>query len=269
MDRQLLQEMKAYIEQHMLLLPYRFMDAGAFRRKGTGGIQEDKAEENKVTEKEGFDFSAFRRVKTRSDESIPEYMIQQDRVFEPEHTPVSAPQPKQPASAPQEAKETTGPDIYEPNRFPQQKKPGSGTTGQKPIPCFSMCAPEGDDLEEYIKRLRSQDTFSTLLLKYIDLTGLTDAEIYKRAGIDRRHFSKIRCDKEYKPKKTTALALCLALRLDEKRTGELLRLAGYTLSNSDTGDLVIRFCIERGIYELMDVNEALVYFGQKAIGAIG
>jgi hypothetical protein len=200
--------MKAYIEQHLL-------------------------------QKDGYDFSAFRRVKTRLEESIPDFMVQSDRVFEPEYKEATTPKQKTPAPAPQQTS------------------------------CFSMCAPKGDDLEEYIKRLRSEDTFSTLLLKYIDLTGLADADIYKRAGIDRRHFSKIRCDKDYKPKKATALALCLALRLDEEKTGELLRLAGYSLSNSDTGDLVVKFCIERGIYELMDVNEALVYFGQKAIGVMG
>ena len=129
--------------------------------------------------------------------------------------------------------------------------------------------PKEQDLEEYIKKQKSKETFTTKLLQYIDLTGLTDAEIYKRAGVDRRHFSKIRCDKDYRPRKATVLALCLALQLDEIRTIELLSLAGYTLSNGDTGDLVIRFCIERGIYDLMEVNAALDYFGQKAIGVVG
>ncbi len=132
----------------------------------------------------------------------------------------------------------------------------------------SSYTPKEQDLEEYIKSQRSKETFSTRLLQFIDGTGLTDAEIYKRAGIDRRHFSKIRCDKEYRPKKTTVLALCLALQLDENETVELLSLAGYSLSKGDTGDLVISFCIERGIYDLMEVNEALVFFGQKTIGVL-
>ncbi len=129
--------------------------------------------------------------------------------------------------------------------------------------------PKEPDLEEYIKKQKSKETFSSRLLQYIDQTGLADAEIYRRAGIDRRHFSKIRCDKDYKPKKATVLALCLALKLDKGETEELLSLAGYSLSNGDTGDLVIKFCIERGIYDLMEVNDALVYFGQKAIGVVG
>lgn len=135
--------------------------------------------------------------------------------------------------------------------------------------CYSDSAPmeqKEQDLEDYIRKQKSKETFSMKLLQYIDLTGLTDAEIYRRAGIDRRHFSKIRCDKEYRPKKTTVLALCLALKLDKNETEELLSLAGYSLSNGDTGDLVVKFCIERGIYDLMEVNEALDYFGQKVIG---
>lgn len=126
-----------------------------------------------------------------------------------------------------------------------------------------------EELKAFIRKKKSEDTFSTKLLKYIDRTGLTDSEIYKRAGIDRRHFSKIRCDKNYKPKKSTAIALCLALRLNIRESEELIGLSGYTLTYSDTGDLVVRFCIERGIYNLLEVNDALDYFGAKAIGVIG
>jgi hypothetical protein len=225
--------------------------------------------EQHIMQKDGFDFSAFRRVKTSPEDSIPDFMVQSDQVFEPEYKEATTPEQKKPAPVPQQKDAASGFKIYEESILPQKKRPILGPDEPQRTSCFSMCAPKGDDLEEYIRRLRSEDTFSTLLLKYIDLTGLADADIYKRAGIDRRHFSKIRCDKDYKPKKATALALCLALRLDEEKTGELLRLAGYSLSNSDTGDLVVKFCIERGIYELMDVNEALVYFGQKAIGVIG
>ncbi|HPU63035.1 MAG TPA: hypothetical protein PK304_02670 [Mobilitalea sp.] len=125
------------------------------------------------------------------------------------------------------------------------------------------------ELEKYINQEKSEDTFSTKLLNYIDRSGLTDAEIYKKAGIDRRHFSKIRCDKYYSPKKSTAIALCMALELNLEETQELLRLAGYSLSNSDTADLVVKFFIERNIYDLKAVNEALDYFGQKLLGGVG
>ena len=125
-----------------------------------------------------------------------------------------------------------------------------------------------EDIEDYIEDSKNKESFGTMLMKYIDETGLPDAEIYKSAGIDRRHFSKIRCDKDYRPKKSTALALCLALRLDVEKASEMLALAGYSLSSSDTGDLVVKFCFEKGIYDLIEVNEVLNYFGVKAISML-
>lgn len=127
---------------------------------------------------------------------------------------------------------------------------------------------DDEELEDYINKKKNKETFSTKLLKYIDRSKLSDAEIYKKAGIDRRHFSKIRCDKYYQPKKATAIALCMALKLNIEETEELLGMAGYFLSSSDTGDLVVKFCIERGIYDLIEVNEALDYFGQKLLGVV-
>lgn len=128
--------------------------------------------------------------------------------------------------------------------------------------------PEEGELEDYINKEKSKETFSTKLLHYIDGSGLSDAVIYKRAGIDRRHFSKIRCDKHYRPKKATAIALCMALQLTIEETVEMLQMAGYSLSYSDTGDLVVKFCIEKRIYNLIEVNEALDYFGQNLLGVV-
>lgn len=134
---------------------------------------------------------------------------------------------------------------------------------------FQKSAPtskEQQDMEDYIRRAKSTETFSTKLLSYIDLSGVSDSEIYKKAGIDRRHFSKIRSNREYQPGKQTVMALCLALKLKLEQMEELLKLAGFSLSNSDTGDLIIRFCVEKGKYDLMEVNEALEYFGAKVLG---
>lgn len=127
---------------------------------------------------------------------------------------------------------------------------------------------EEEELIVYIYKERSNETFTSKLLQYIDSSGFSDAEIYKKAGIDRRHFSKIRCHRHYQPKKATAIALCIALQLSLKETEELLQLAGYSLSNSDTGDLVVKFCIEREIYDLFLVNEALDYFDQRLLGVV-
>lgn len=134
--------------------------------------------------------------------------------------------------------------------------------------CSEGLISEEEELEDYINKERNEETFSSRLLYYIDRSELSDAKIYKRAGIDRRHFSKIRCDRYYQPKKPTAIALCLALELNLEETMELLGMAGYSLSSSDTGDLVVKFCIERGIYDLIEVNTALNYFGQKLLGGV-
>jgi hypothetical protein len=127
--------------------------------------------------------------------------------------------------------------------------------------CESMPSLE---LEDFIKKNR-KPTFSHVLFKYIDKKGTSDSAIYKKAGIDRRHFSKIRSNTDYKPGKNTAIALALALELSKKETDRLLSAAGYSLSDGDTFDLVIQFCIEKKIYAIQDVNEALDYFSLKPL----
>jgi DNA-binding phage protein len=146
---------------------------------------------------------------------------------------------------------------------PYEECPTQGTPSFKRMVSYSKSQ---SDIEEYIRNSKNEETFSTKLLKHIDQIGLPDSEVYKKAGIDRRHFSKIRSNKEYQPKKQTVMALCLALKLKLEQAEEMLMLAGYSLSNSDTGDLVIKFCIEKGKYDLMEVNEVLEYFGAKGIG---
>lgn len=150
-----------------------------------------------------------------------------------------------------------------------RKKPDAKINKKEDESYSKSLISEDEGLEDYISKEKSEETFSTKLLHYIDGSGLSDAVIYKRAGIDRRHFSKIRCDKHYQPKKATAIALCMALQLTIDETAEMLQMAGYSLSYSDTGDLVVKFCIEKRIYNLIEVNEALDYFGQKLLGVVG
>lgn len=118
---------------------------------------------------------------------------------------------------------------------------------------------ESREIDDFINT-RRRPSFSQVLLDMIDKKGATDVEIYKKAGLDRRHFSKIRSNPDYRPRKTTVVALALALELDKKETDTLLAAAGYSLSESDTFDLVIQFCLLKGIYNIQDVNEALDYF---------
>jgi hypothetical protein len=120
------------------------------------------------------------------------------------------------------------------------------------------------EIEDFIKNNR-KPTFNQTLFSYIDKTGATDSDIYKKAGIDRRHFSKIRSNPDYRIGKSTAIALAIALELSENETDNLLETAGYSLSDSETFDLVIKFCLEKKIYNSHDVNQALIYFSLKPL----
>lgn len=123
------------------------------------------------------------------------------------------------------------------------------------------------EIESFIAEKR-KPTLQKVLFGFIDKKGCKDSEIYKKAGIDRRLFSKIRSNPEYRPGKNTVTALAMALELNKKETDKLLGSAGYSLSDSETSDLVIQFCIERKIYEIEQVNYALDYFSQKPLSGV-
>lgn len=106
------------------------------------------------------------------------------------------------------------------------------------------------------------ETFSQRLLRMIDERGMTDAQAYTRAYVDRRHFSKIRNDINYTPNKKTVLAFSVALELSLDEAKDLLNSAGYALSRSSKTDIIVAYFLQNKIYDMFEINDILDAYGQ-------
>ena len=126
------------------------------------------------------------------------------------------------------------------------------------------CA-EDQDLDDRLSRL--DEGFSQMLLRKIDEKHMTDAACYKKANIDRRLFHKIKNNPAYRPEKPTVLAFAIALELSLEETKEMLARAGFALTHASRFDIIVEYFIERGNYNVFEINEALFAFDQSLIGA--
>lgn len=116
---------------------------------------------------------------------------------------------------------------------------------------------------DYLKEKNKESNFQELLFKYIDDRNLKDSDVYNKAHIDRRLFSKIRNDINYHPSKETVILLGLSLKLNEDEIDKLLNSASYSLPKNSIYDLIIRFCFKERIYNLNDVNDLLEVYNCK------
>lgn len=135
--------------------------------------------------------------------------------------------------------------------------------------CVRLCVKSAEKSLESLEDILAKpgETFCNKLFRLIHEKNQDDVEVYKRANLDRKHFSKIRSNVNYRPTKKTALALAIALRLNMDETADLLARAELALSPSNRGDLIVMYFIERQKYDIWEINSMLFKFGQPTLGA--
>ncbi|MBQ5587614.1 MAG: macro domain-containing protein [Selenomonadales bacterium] len=131
--------------------------------------------------------------------------------------------------------------------------------------CISRSKKAYCSIKDIVEEL--EDSFAETLFRYIDARGLTDPEVYKRANLDRKLFSKIRKNRSYQPSKTTALALAIALKLSLDETKDFIAKAGYALTHSSKADLIVEYFITQKEYDVFKLNEVLFEFGEPLLGS--
>lgn len=110
------------------------------------------------------------------------------------------------------------------------------------------------------------EPFTKTLLRLIEAKGKDDVEVYKKANLDRRLFSKIRSNKAYMPSKRTVIALAISLELSLEETNDLLKRAGFALSPSQVGDVIVEYFILHRKYNIYEINEVLFRYDQPLLG---
>lgn len=123
-----------------------------------------------------------------------------------------------------------------------------------------------DFMKLYAKAKTGCLSFSDMLMHLIEESGEKNSTIYKRANIDRRHFSKIANNDDYQPSKQTVFAFAIALKLDFEQTKDLLHSAGFTMSRANLTDVIVGYFLEYKIFDVDLVNQILYKYNQPLLG---
>lgn len=154
-------------------------------------------------------------------------------------------------------------DLLSAPRAAPQRSSAHAPSAAPPSHGAKPSRPSEGFLKKLLKNLDA--SFSTTLLRMIDERGLKDSEVYKRANISRQHFSKIRSNPAYRPKKHTVLALAVALQLSTDETRLLLERAGFALTHADERDVIVEYYLDQHIYDIYEINLALYAFDQPLL----
>ena len=179
---------------------------------------------------------------------------------------------------PQSAKTGSGPHFQQSGSYSNAMAPGaapiSHAYGPSEAPSSGRPARQSSILPGFRKGRKLDslmeevgETFQEKLFRLIDEEGLKDAEVYRRANLDRKLFSKIRSRRDYQPSKKTVMALCIALRLNIDQATDLMARAGFAFSPGSRFDIIVKFYIVNGIYEINSINLTLFEYGEDCLGA--
>ena len=152
-------------------------------------------------------------------------------------------------------------------RMPKEDRHDESSITAPPSPSIRELLRSGrfSDFRSLIEEIK-EPTFVEKVNTYIQQKELRETTVYKAAQIDRRLFSKVMSDLQYRPSKDTALAIAFALQLSLAEAHDLLSRAGYILSHSDDRDIIMDFFFSERLYDLDEINYVLTELGLKCIG---